>query len=33
MAEALAKPDWPQLIETAVSRDGKIGAFYSYFHE
>ena len=27
------RPDWQHLIEEAVTREGKIGAFYSYFHE
>jgi hypothetical protein len=26
-------PDWPLLIEEAITREGKIGAFYSYFHD
>ncbi len=33
MADTLANPDWQHLIEEAVTREGKIGAFYSYFHE
>ncbi len=31
MAET--RVDWPQLIEDAITREGKVGAFYSYFHD
>lgn len=27
------KLDWPQLIEAAISREGRVGTFYSAFHD
>lgn len=27
------KLDWPKLIETAITLEGKVGDFYSYFHD